>query len=379
MRHCKIHLLLFLFGIVPVWAQQAPFTINGTIDTNLKVTDLYFAQGSFVSNQIPKSRKISVQNGRFVITGNVFEPGPAFLSLAENLQPNDPSDFKQFVLDKGSISIEIKDKLSTGVVKGSIANDEVISYMDGQSPYMAKISALNESADRQSQLGVPLDSIIKMYQPSLKDAGDELLAYQMNYIAKNPSALISALLLPEVAKASYNFFEADSSFNKLDAKIRLSPTGKVIGEFIAKEKKTSIGAMAPEFSAADTAGKTVALSSLKGKYVLLDFWAAWCGPCRQENPNVVQAFHKYKEKGFTVLGVSLDRERKDWLKGVRDDQLTWTNVSELKYFESPTAVLYGIESIPRNFLLDPNGKIIGRDLRGPELNSKLEEILGRKE
>ena len=159
----------------------------------------------------------------------------------------------------------------------------------------------------------------------------------------------------------------------------MSPTGMAISEYITREKKTSIGAIAPEFAAADTAGRLIALSSLKGKYVLLDFWAAWCGPCRQENPNVVQAFHKYKEKGFTVLGVSLDRERKDWLKGVRDDKLTWTNVSELKYFESPTAVLYGIESIPRNFLLDPNGKIIGRDLRGPDLNEKLEEVFKKKE
>ncbi|WP_411274035.1 redoxin domain-containing protein [Daejeonella sp.] len=380
MRYFKLHFLFFLFaGIAFANAQQATFTINGTIDTSLKVTNLYFAQGSFVNNQIPKSKKIPVQNGKFVITGNLVEPGPAFLSLAENLQPKDPSQFKQFVLDKGSVSILIKDKLSTGIVKGSRANDEVMSYTAGQSPYMAKLSALNEAADRQSQLGVSLDSIIKMYQPSLKVAGSELVAYQRNYIAKNPSAFISALLLPEVAKATFNYFEADSSFNKLDANVKMSPTGKAISEFIAREKKTSIGALAPEFAAADTAGKTVALSTLKGKYVLLDFWAAWCGPCRQENPNVVRAFHKYKDKGFTVLGVSLDRERKDWLKGVKDDHLTWTNVSELKYFESPTAVLYGIVSIPRNFLLDPTGKIIARDLRGPDLHEKLEVIFGLQE
>ncbi len=380
MRYFKLHFLFFLFaGITSARAQQATFTINGTIDSGLKITSLYFAQGSFVSNQAPKAKKIPVQNGKFVITGNVSEPGPAFLSLAENLQPKDPSEFKQFILDKGEISIQIKDKLSTSIVKGSRANDEVMSYTAGQSPYMAKLSALNEAADRQSQLGVPLDSIIKMYQPSLKEAANELLTYQRNYIAKNPAAFISVLLLPEVAKSTFNYFEADSSFNKLDATVRMSPTGKAISEFIAREKKTSIGAMAPEFAAADTAGKTVALSSLKGKYVLLDFWAAWCGPCRQENPNVVQAFHRFKDKGFTVLGVSLDRERKDWLKGVRDDKLTWNNVSELKYFQSPTALLYGIVSIPRNFLLDPNGKIIGRDLRGPDLNTKLEEVFKTKE
>ncbi|MGB4398887.1 MAG: TlpA disulfide reductase family protein, partial [Daejeonella sp.] len=252
--------------------------------------------------------------------------------------------------------------------------DDVINYTAGQSPFMAKLSALNEAAERQSQLGVPLDSILKMYQPSMKEAERELADYQKNYVAKNPSAFISVLLLPEMTRSTYNFLAADSSFNKLDSSVRLSPTGKAINEYISKEKKTSIGAFAPEFAAADTAGKAVALSSLKGKYVLLDFWAAWCGPCRQENPNVVRAFHKYKDKGFTVMGVSLDRDRKDWLRGIKDDQLIWTNVSELKYFQSPTAMLYNIVSIPRNFLLDPTGKIIARDLRGPALLDKLEEI-----
>ncbi len=376
MRSFKLYVFFLLFVVcAAARAQPASFTINGTIDTSLKVNVIYFGQGSFVNNQAPQVKKVSIQNGKFVIAGNIQEPGPGFLSLDENLKPKDPSDFKQFILDKGSIEISIKDKVSTAVVTGSKANDDVLAYTAGQSPYMAKLSALNEAAERQSQMGVPLDSIVKMYSPSLKEAGNELVTYQKKYIDKNPSAFISALLLPEMTRASNDFFEAEASFKKLDAAVRLSPTGKAISEYITKEKKTSIGAIAPEFAAADTAGKMVALSSLKGKYVLLDFWAAWCGPCRQENPNVVRAFHKFKDKGFTVLGVSLDRDRKDWLKGVRDDKLTWTQVSELKYFQSAAAVLYGIQSIPRNFLLDPSGKIIARDLRGPDLIAKLEEVL----
>jgi peroxiredoxin len=140
------------------------------------------------------------------------------------------------------------------------------------------------------------------------------------------------------------------------------------------QRKVATGAFAPEIALASTKGEIVLLSSKRGKYVLVDFWASWCKPCRQENPNLVKAFNKYRYQGFDIFQVSLDRNKESWLKGIQDDQLNWTQVSDLKMWDSPVVGLYGIQGIPHNLLLDPNGKIIAKDLLGGELAFKLKEI-----
>lgn len=153
--------------------------------------------------------------------------------------------------------------------------------------------------------------------------------------------------------------------------------GQIFARTLDAGKNTAIGAQAMDFTQLDQNGKPVKLSDFRGKYVLIDFWASWCGPCRDENPNLVEAYNRFKDKNFTVLGVSLDRPdgKEAWLKAIKDDKLAWTQVSDLKFWNNEVAKQYGIQSIPANFLIDPDGKIIAKGLRGDDLQLKLAELL----
>ena len=230
---------------------------------------------------------------------------------------------------------------------------------------------LNESDKKLIVTGSPVNDIYMANAPIVRSKGYSLDSLLNVY----PASPVSAYFVVKDFAYKLDLEEMKSVRSKLDASLDGTSYVQQIESMIARMEKVQVGSEAPDFTLPDVNGNLVSLSSFRGKYVLVDFWAAWCPDCRKENPNIVSAWEKYKNKNFAVLGVSLDRNRDQWLAAIEKDKLSWTQVSDLKYWSSEAAVLYCIRWIPMSFLIDPEGKIIAIGLEGDELHNKLQELL----
>jgi len=345
---------------------QDKFTITGNLTTTAAKT----VHLSYI-NADGKNAKDSalVQKGKFTLTGTTKFANKAYLELksagVENGKRNRP-DFKEFYLEKGTTIVAGKDSLVTATITGTQAQQENLDYhaqMDPQQRDYQKI------VSRYFKAKAAKDSVeLKQISVDARPIMDKMEAVLDGFIAAHPDSYVAGDLILSNRMAVIDVVKFEPVYNRLSSRVRSSFSGMKITDKLNKAKQFAIGKTI-DFTLPDVNGTPFTLSSMKGKYVLVDFWASWCVPCRAENPYLLKAYKELKEKNFEIVGVSLDDKRDNWLAAVSADKLPWRQVSDVKGFKTDIAVRFGITAIPQNVLIDPSGKVIAKDLRGENVNT----------
>lgn len=360
----KLSLLILIFLPIAGFSQATGFTILGNVTGLQEGAEVKIITTQNEPQVIATGKAVK---GKFMLKGNVEEPGLFFLVM-DDAQPH------YVFLDNSKIGIEGKKQdLKNLKIKGSSTHDDFLDFKKIFDPLVGEMSALGAQVNKETNtivrdsLKVKYDSIVFLVQSSI-DA----------FVTEKPNSYVSPFLLVITLQMNDDVSLLENRFSKLSPAMQQSRIGASLQQHIAASKAGQVGSLAMDFTQPDVNGKPVSLSSFRGKYVLVDFWASWCRPCRIENPNVVENYNKFKDRNFTVLGVSLDRpgQKENWLKAIEQDKLTWTNVSDLKFWQNEAAQLYRVSGIPFNILVDPEGRVIARNLRGPDLQAKLCEVLG---
>jgi len=292
-------------------------------------------------------------------------------------KPSFSRDYYSLYIEPGKLTAVAKDSLGNTSVTGSATHTDYLVLKAKEASYDGIFDSLYKdySAAEKNK-----DSIGQRIAESKIDSVENLVkekVYEAFVKEHANNSAVALYALSQYTGYSINPAKAQPLYDLLGPAIKNLPAGIAFAKRIEVAKTLQPGRPALPFTQPDTLGNPVSLASFKGKYVLIDFWASWCGPCRAENPNVVKAFNSYKDKGFTVLSVSLDRpgQKERWLKAIHDDKLVWTHVSDLKFWDNEVAQLYDVKAIPQNFLVDKEGNIIAKDIRGDELQTTLQQVV----
>ncbi|WP_121811368.1 TlpA disulfide reductase family protein [Mucilaginibacter kameinonensis] len=364
--------LALCFLPIMTWAQNSKFVLNVKADLHSKVAKAYLIYRSgekIIIDSVPAN------NNHFQLTDTLSEPVMAQLVLDHDGVGLDKlgrgEDLREFYLESANIDVSVTDSVRTASITGSKSNDEYEFYTNSVAEAVKAINrvymAFSTAPAGKKNDKTFMDSLQTKLTASVNGKRD----LQKQFIIRHPGSYISLVVMKAMFGDDIDVTVAGPLFKNLSPEIRLSPSGISYSAAIDKARLTAIGATAPAFTAKDVHAKTIGLKNFRGKYVLLDFWASWCRPCRAENPNLLKAYRRYKNQRFNVLGISLDtkQERKQWLAAIKKDGMPWRQIAD------PDVVkMYDVHGIPQNFLVDPTGKIIAKNLRGDELNKALANI-----
>ena len=364
---------LILYGLLILLnacqgVEKNTFKLNGT--TNLPEGKQIFRIQANANNQPTTIDTATVANGQFSFKGSVEQIDVNFL-FVEGEQVNTP-----FIVEQGIIEVNLlQERLAEMNLAGTPSNNDLQTYREETKTFADNLNAIVSEIQAANSLGDNI--LVQDLQQQYTDMQEDLIDYEKNFIKTNIDSYISALILERfLNQKTLPRNEVKEIFSTYSDRIRSSKSGINVSNVVnAPVNPAAIGEIAPLFDGPTPTGDRIALESFRGKVVIIDFWASWCRPCRIENPNLVRLYKRMHDKGLEIVGVSLDRNKASWERAIADDGLTWNHVSNLQYWADPIAQLYSVRAIPAAFVLDSEGRIVAKNLRGAQLDAKIEALL----